>query len=146
MGLKYLILLHTLGACVWVGGHLVLALSVLPKALKKREPEIVREFESHYERVGIPALLLQVITGVMIAIIYMPVSEWFTFQDRAHTHIGIKLILLMLTFTLAVHARLFIIPKLSRNNLSLLGWHIVAITTVAVAMLFVGLNFRLAII
>lgn len=146
MGLKYLIVLHVLGACVWVGGHLVLALSVLPKALKKKNPDIVREFEEHYERVGIPALLLQVITGLMIAVIYMPVSEWFTFQDRAHIHIGLKLILLFITFLLAVHARLFIIPKLSRNNLASLGWHIVAITTVAVAMLFVGLNFRLAII
>ncbi|MBK7149000.1 MAG: CopD family protein [Bacteroidetes bacterium] len=146
MTLKYLILLHTLCACIWVGGHLVLALSVLPKALKKKEPEIVREFESHYERVGIPALLLQVVTGVMIAVIYMPVSEWFTFQDRVHTHIGIKLILLFVTFALAVHARLFIIPKLSRHNLALLAWHIAAVTAIAVLMLFIGLNFRLAII
>lgn len=146
MGLKYLIVLHVLGACVWVGGHLVLALSVLPKALKKKNPEIVREFEVHYERVGIPALLLQVITGLMIAVIYMPVSEWFTFQDRAHTHIGLKLILLLITFLLAIHARLFIIPKLSQNNLSLLAWHIAAVTIIAVLMLFLGLNFRLAII
>lgn len=146
MGLKYLIVLHVLGACVWVGGHLVLALSVLPKALKKKNPEIVREFEVHYERVGIPALLLQVITGLMIAVIYMPVSEWFTFRDRAHTHIGLKLILLLITFLLAIHARLFIIPKLSQNNLSLLAWHIAAVTIIAVLMLFLGLNFRLAII
>ncbi len=146
MGMKYLILLHVLGACVWVGGHLVLAISVLPKALKKNDPEMVRQYETHYERVGIPALLVQVATGLMMAVFYSPVSEWFSFQDRVHTHLGIKLILLGLTFSLAIHARFFIIPKLSQSNLRVLGWHIVAVTSVAVAMVFVGLNFRLAII
>lgn len=146
MGLKYLIVLHVLGACVWVGGHLVLAISVLPKALKKKDPNIVRIFEEHYERVGIPALILQVITGLIITSIYFPISEWFSFSDRYHIQIGIKLILLSITFILAIHARIFIIPKLNSENLTSLAWHIVAITSVAVAMLFTGLNFRLAII
>ncbi len=146
MLLKYLILLHVLGACIWVGGHLVLALSVLPRALKQKSPGIIREFESHYERIGIPALLVQVLTGLLIAYQYFPVNEWLTFSDRPHIHIGVKLILLFVTVLLAVHARFFIIPRLNATNLSQLAWHITAITTVAVLMLFTGLNFRLAII
>lgn len=146
MELNYLILLHVLGACVWVGGHLVLALSVLPKALRQKSPDIVREFESHYERIGIPALLIQVVTGLLIAYKYFPVREWLSFSDRPHIHIGIKLILLLLTALLALHARLVIIPRLNSQNLSQLAWHIVAITTVAVLLLFTGLNFRLAIV
>lgn len=145
MMIKYLILLHVLGACIWTGGHLVLALAVLPKALKKKNPEIVREFESHFEKIGIPALLLQVISGLFMAAYYLPVQEWFCFNGRIQTHIGIKLILLILTFALAIHARLFIIPKLSPQNLTLLAWHIAAVTCIAVLMVFLGLNFRLAI-
>ncbi|MFN8321740.1 MAG: copper resistance protein CopD [Chitinophagales bacterium] len=146
MWLKCLIVFHVLGACVWVGGHLVLALSVLPKALKEKNADTVHVFETHYERIGIPALVIQVITGLLIAANYVPVTEWFLFSDSMHIHVGIKLILLLITFMLAIHARLFIIPKLSAETLPSLAMHIIAITIVAVVMLFAGLNFRLGII
>jgi len=32
--LKILIIIHTIAACVWIGGHLILAITVLPKAWK----------------------------------------------------------------------------------------------------------------
>ena len=35
---KLLVILHTLGTTVWTGGHVVLALTVLPQALKHRDP------------------------------------------------------------------------------------------------------------
>jgi putative copper export protein len=60
MTYRLLVVLHLLGASVWVGGHLVLSLSVLPRALRARDPAIISEFESGLERLGIPALLVQV--------------------------------------------------------------------------------------
>ena len=36
-----LLTLHILGACVWTGGHLVLAITVLPRALARRDAHIV---------------------------------------------------------------------------------------------------------
>lgn len=146
MEIKLLILFHVLGACVWVGGHLVLAISVLPKALKEKDPEVIRIFEERFERIGIPALLIQLITGLRLAGIYIDVSDWFSFDNVMTSHISIKLILLIITILLAVHARLFIIPQLNRENMSLLALHIIAITLIAVALLFTGLNFRLDIV
>ncbi len=32
-----LVLLHVLGASIWTGGHLILTLTVLPEALKKKQ-------------------------------------------------------------------------------------------------------------
>jgi uncharacterized membrane protein len=52
------VLLHVLGATVWTGGHLVLAATVLPRALKERSVDELRRFENGYERIGILALLL----------------------------------------------------------------------------------------
>ncbi|MBS1684390.1 MAG: CopD family protein [Bacteroidetes bacterium] len=144
MPLKVLILFHVLGACIWVGGHLVLALSVLPEALTKKDEKIILEFEKRFERIGIPALLIQVLTGLWMAATYVPIGEWFTFGDNVHSHISIKLLLLLLTFALALHARLFIIPRLTADTLPKLAWHIVGITFIAIGLLFVGLNFRLA--
>jgi putative copper export protein len=67
---KILVILHTLGATVWAGGHLLLAVTVLPQALKNREPDRIRQFEQYFESFGLSALLLQVITGLGLTWIY----------------------------------------------------------------------------
>ena len=55
---KWLLILHVLGASIWIGGHLILCLRYLPEALRKRNPEIIKAFEKKYEIVGLPSLLL----------------------------------------------------------------------------------------
>ena len=73
-----LIFLHILGATVWTGGHLVLATAVLPRVLKERSPDELLRFESRYERIGIPALLIQVATGLWLAHQLVPdIGQWF---------------------------------------------------------------------
>ncbi|MFN5864553.1 MAG: copper resistance protein CopD, partial [Pseudanabaena sp.] len=108
---QILVILHTLGATVWVGGHLILAVSILPKALKHQEPTLIQDFESNFESFGLTALLLQVITGLGLAWIYVPdVRTFLQFDSYLSTYIAIKLGLLLLTLGLAIHARIFIIP------------------------------------
>lgn len=143
MEYKILIILHVLGAAVWVGGHLMLAISILPKALKTKQASLVLDFEKHYEKLGIPALIIQVLTGFRLAMIYQPMSEWFSFSNPTSSLIGYKLIGLLSIIMLAIHARFFIIPKLSSSNLGLMGLHIVAVTVISVLMLVWGVSFRM---
>jgi putative copper export protein len=143
MEFKILLILHTLGACVWVGGHLILAVTILPKALRLKDPEIISTFESMFERIGIPSLIIQVVTGLRLAMIFMPIGEWFDFSNSISALISIKIILLLITVILAIHARFFIIPKLDADKLSMLGWHIAGVTIIAVLMLLTGLSFRM---
>jgi putative copper export protein len=143
---KILLIFHTLGACIWVGGHLILAITILPKALKLRDPGVISIFESMFEKIGIPSLIIQVITGLRLATIFLPVSGWFDFTNSISRLITIKIILLLMTVALAVHARFFIIPKLNADRLPMLGWHIAGVTIIAVLMLLTGLSFRLGII
>lgn len=56
--LNYILILHLLGATVWTGGHLILTLVVLPKALSSRNIDGLMQFEQLFERVGMPALVL----------------------------------------------------------------------------------------
>ena len=68
MAVYYIVLcLHILGATIWAGGHLVLALSILPSALKEKNAEIILEFEKRFEKVGLPALGTQLLTGLWLA-------------------------------------------------------------------------------
>ncbi|MFQ5846657.1 MAG: CopD family protein [Candidatus Methylomirabilales bacterium] len=140
---KYLLMLHVLGATVWTGGHLVLAMTVLPKALRRRDPALILEFDSGFERIGLPALLLQVATGFWLAYQLVPdVSSWFSFEDPVSTLIFAKVALLVLTVTLAVDARVRIAPHLSSHNMGNLAFHIIAVTIIAVLLAMMGVAFR----
>jgi putative copper export protein len=138
-----MLLLHVLGATVWTGGHLVLAITLLPRALSKRSVEELRQFESAYEWVGIPALLLQVVTGAWLAYQLVPnVGQWLVFSDPVARLIGIKLVLLAITVAFAADARLRVIPRLTAERLGSLAWHVVPVTLVSVLYVVVGVSFR----
>ncbi|MBD2327167.1 CopD family protein [Alkalinema sp. FACHB-956] len=141
---KLLVILHTLGATVWVGGHLVLAVTVLPQALKHQDPDRIHQFEAHFEGFGLAALFLQVLTGLWLTWIYFPGFQNFgAFNSFLSQYIAIKLGLLVATLGLAIHARFFIIPKLTQATLNALAYHIVGITTLAVLFVVLGAGIRL---
>jgi putative copper export protein len=140
---KYIILLHILGATIWTGGHLILSILILPKALKNKSIKIIQDFEGPYEKIGIPALILQVITGLYLAHNMLPdFSYWFSFLPGAPTFVSYKLILLLLTIIFAADAKLRVIPRLNENNLSSLAWHIIPVTIISVLFVIVGVSFR----
>lgn len=144
---SFFVVLHVLAATIWTGGHLILAIVVLPKILKTKNIQALTEFEENFEKIGIPALLVQVITGIYLAYSLLPnVSEWFSFSNHISTHVGIKLILLIITVLLALDARFRLIPNLSEKNLTSLAVHIFMVTLVAILFVIIGLSFRLAII
>ncbi len=140
--MKWLVLLHVLGATIWAGGHLILSIGFLPKALKGKDIGIILDFERQYERVGIPALLLQVITGFWMALIYVPFDNWLSLSTPHHAYLWIKIILLLSTIGFAIHARFFIIPHLTVEKLPLLAFHIIVATVLAVRFVVTGLSFR----
>ena len=143
MGGYYLALaLHVLGATVWAGGHLVLATTILPRALRERRAAAVSEFERGFGRIGLPALALQIVTGVWLAhhLLGSP-SNWFDDDPLARV-VQVKLGLLALTLGLALHARLRVIPKLSDETLPTLAWHIRLVTLAAVVFVLAGASIR----
>lgn len=138
-----LLFIHLGAASIWVGGHLVLAIGLLPAALSKRDPEIILGFERSYERIGLPAMAVQVATGLWLAYLLLPdLAMWAEWSDPVARTICLKLGCLAATVALAVHARLFVIPTLDATRLPLLGLHIVAVTVIALAFVWLGLAFR----
>lgn len=138
-----LLLAHILGATVWTGGHIILATVVLPKALKERSTETLLNFESAFEKVGMPAFILQVITGLMLAYRLVPdVSQWFNPANPLAHGIMAKLMLLILTIGFALDARFRVIPTLSKKTLTVMAWHIIPVTLFSILFVVVGVSFR----
>lgn len=136
--------LHVLGATVWTGGHLVLATTILPAALCARDPAILLGFEQRYEKIGMPALLLQVATGLWLAAQRVPdPAAWFASGTPAQRSVALKLGLLALTVALAASARLRLIPHLTPERLPQLAAHVILVTLASVGFVLAGLSFRL---
>ena len=140
MFLKGIILLHILAATIWTGGHIILSIGFLPTALKNKDFEIITSFESRFERIGIPALLVLVVTGVYMTTVYAPEFFRLNRYDHYTRHIMIKFGLLIITMVLAVHARFFLTPK---KKLKLLAIHIITVTITSILFVLVGFSVRI---
>lgn len=141
-----MLIVHVLAATVWTGGHLVLALGILPRALRERSIESISTFESSFERIGIPALLIQVGSGLYLATMLAPPATWLNFDQPATRAIGLKLGLLAATVALAVDARLRVIPRLTVSKLNDLALHIIAVTLLSVAFVTIGVGYRVGLL
>ena len=138
-----MLFLHVLGATVWTGGHLVLALTWLPRVLRERSPEQLLRFEQGYERIGMPALVLQLVTGLWMAYQMVPsVAQWLSPDTPVARAIALKQVLLLCTALIAAHARLRVIPRLSADTLPLMAWHVGAVTLLSVGFVAVGVSLR----
>src|SRR5690606_12326229 len=124
-------------ATVWTGGHLVLALGLLPGILRRRAVGELTAFEAAYEKWGMSALIIQVITGLWLARIRQPdIASWFTAEHFPSRLIQLKLALL------AIDARLRVIPHLSEQTLPAMALRIRLVTLLGVAFVVVGTSFR----
>lgn len=140
---SFVLLIHLLAATVWTGGHLVLAFSVLPRALRQRDPQVLLAFESAYEPLGMTALLVQVVTGLWMAHAMLPdLSAWFSLAPGPARLVTLKLILLAATALTALDARLRIIPRLSASTLPAMARRVWTVTALSVAFVIVGASFR----
>ena len=114
-----LVIVHALSATVWTGGHLVLDLGGLPRALRAQSAAQVRAFEEVFKPLGLTALAIQVLTGLGMGWIYLPGFQGLlSAANPIGMLVGVKLLLLTGTAALALHARLRLIPNLDDANLS----------------------------
>jgi putative copper export protein len=140
MNLHHLLLIiHLVCATIWVGGHLFLAIRVLPKALREKDVAGLKSFKDKFEPLGMPSLIFLVVTGIWMAYDYNAIlSTWFSFSNNIEKMISIKLLLLLLTVVLAVLADRIIFPKLNQNNLNIAAIPMLLVTAIGVIMLILG--------
>jgi len=134
-----LLIVHLLAATIWVGGHLFLSIRFLPEAIKTKEVSIIKNFKDKFEPIGMPALIISILTGIAMAYDYdVTFTKWFSFSNGIEKVVSLKLILLFITITLAMNAQLFLFPKLTSKNLPKAALQIILVTLIGVTMLILG--------
>ena len=137
-----LLVLHLIAATIWVGGHLVLAIGYLPKALKHKDFRYIGNFEKTYEPIGMPSLAVLIITGILMAYDYNAgFSSWFSFATPIERVVSLKLTFLLTTVCFAISAQTRVLPKLRKgqlNKLPEMAVHIICVTLIGVLMVILG--------
>jgi putative copper export protein len=136
-----LLIIHLLCASIWVGGHLLLVFGHLPQALRDKNQNIILDYERKYEPVGMTALILLVISGILMAYKYgISIEYWFHFATPIEKVVSTKLLLLLLTVLFALSAQFRVLPKLKNNpdKLPEMTFHILSVTFIGVLMLIFG--------
>jgi uncharacterized membrane protein len=133
------LIIHLLAATIWVGGHLLLLLRYVPKAIKSKSLEELSAFRKNFEPVGMPSLFILIITGILMAYDYnITFEKWFLFEDSIEKIVSIKLILLFISLTLAFITLKFVLPFINKISPFILYFIIFLVTTIAVTMLVLG--------
>ena len=116
---------------------------ILPKAKKAQDPSILVDFESSFERVGVPALVVQALTGPYLALRYAPVGDWFLWQNETQDHIASKLVILGILVILAIHMKRKVLPRLRAGEVKALrsaAKHVHTVTFLSFLMVLTGLS------
>ena len=137
-----LLVLHLIAATIWVGGHLVLAIGYLPKALKHKDFSYIGNFETTYEPICMPSLAVLVITGILMAYDYNAgFSSWFSFASPIERVVSLKLAFFLTSICFAISAQTRVLPKLRKgqiNKLPEMAVHIICVTLIGVVMVILG--------
>lgn len=136
---QIILIIHLLAATIWVGGHLILLLRYVPKAIKTKSLEELSMFRKNFEPVGMPSLFILIVTGIIMAYDYnVTIEKWFLFENAIEKIVSIKLILLFISLTLAFITIKFVLPSIDKLSPYLLYFIIFLVTTIAVTMLILG--------
>lgn len=139
--LHALLILHLLCATIWVGGHILVSAIILPQVWKQKDANPLFAFESKYERIGMPSLLLLVITGIRMAYLYnVKIDSWFSFSSPVEKVVSLKLSCLLGIVLLALSAQFYVLPRLKKNikMLPLTTVHVLLVTLLSIIMLILG--------
>lgn len=138
-----LLIIHLIAATIWIGGHLTLSIVFLPVALRQKEPSIILNFEKKFEPLGLSSLIALVITGIWMACDFgITYQSWFNFSGSFEKVVSIKLLLLLLTFILALYTQVYVIPKLNKYNMNKIAFSIISVTLISLTMLVLGSTIR----
>ncbi len=141
MNHQLLLIIHLLCATIWVGGHLYVAIIIIPSVLKTRDATKMLNFEKSFEPLGMPSLLLLIVTGIWMMYQFgVHLGDLFAFSTPIETTLSLKVIFLLSTVALAISAQTWVLPSVRKSprRIPIMAIHVILVALLGVALLTVG--------
>jgi putative copper export protein len=143
MGYKILVMAHILGAALWIGGRAVLVGVVIPRAKRTGDIERLQEFEKGIGRIGLAALVVQLVTGLWLTTHWLGGLGALLRPTNPIAHMALtKIALLVALVGLAGYAHHRMLPRLEPRGLGAFTVHAWVVATLSVLLLVLGVGIR----
>lgn len=140
---KILVMVHILGAALWIGGRAVLVGVVIPRARRTGEIEHLQEFEKGIGRIGLAALVVQLLTGLWHTTHWLGGLGALLRPANPIAHMALtKILLLVALVGLAGYAHHRMLPRLEPRGLSAFAFHAWVTATLSLVLLALGVGIR----
>ncbi|MCG8373995.1 MAG: hypothetical protein MI700_10695 [Balneolales bacterium] len=143
MEYSVLLILHVFLAIVIIGGILVAFLIVLPYARKTNDPDFAFTFIKAFDRGSHAILTIQLLIGFRLGMLYLPISEWFKFETHLSTTMVLKLLFWVLLFASLIIGKKMGLSSPEKGSLKTAAQYFGLLSIFALALMVLGLNFRL---
>lgn len=133
-----------MAATVWIGGNIFISVVYIPKALRMKSPTFINSF-SNYEKIGLPALIISLLTGLHMALKRVPLDQWFLFDNPMEATISLKFLIFLVMGILIIFAKTTIIPRLKNHDTKQLpasALYIITLTLIGLILLTIGTYLR----
>jgi len=140
---KLIVMVHILGAALWIGGRGVLVGVVIPRVKRTGDVEHLKDFEKGIGRIGLAALAVQLVTGLWLVDHWLGGLGALLRPTNPIAHMALtKLALLVALVGLAGYAHHRMLPRLEPGRLGLFAMHAWVTAALSVILLVLGVGIR----
>ncbi len=143
MEFQILVLLHVILAILIIGPTWVGALIVSPMSRSTGEPSILANYFRLFYKTSHLLLTLQFLVGFRLAMIFLPIGEWFTFSTSISISVILKLALWILFFGWIIIGKRKGFADPEKINLASAHQFFIILSILSLALIVTGLDFRL---
>lgn len=143
MEYQILVLIHVFLAIIIIGGVLITSFIVLPHAKRTNNPAFAFTFIKAFNRGAHATLTIQFLVGFRLAMIYLPISEWFSFSTSISLTVLLKLLQWALMFVVLIIGNKKIKAAEESGALTIPTRVFGLLSIISLTFLVLGLNFRL---
>ena len=116
---------------------------VIPFAKRTDNPSFAFNYIKAFDRGSHIVLTLQLLIGFRLAMIYLPMSEWFAFETHLSLTVVVKLVLWVALFAWMIIGKKKGMSTPESGTLSSAANYFGILSLLALGLMVFGLNFRL---
>lgn len=143
MEYQVLLLLHVLVSILILGGLFIGSIIVIPTANKIGHPDFAFRYAKSFGKWTHALLTVQFLTGFRLAMIYIPITEWFGFASSLSFSVVAKLILWVALFAWLIVGKVKGMVDTENGNIKTAKTYYLVASVLGFLLMIFGLNFKL---
>ena len=143
MEYQVLLFLHVLVSTLILGGLFIGSIIVIPAANKSGHADFAYKYIASFGKWTHALLTVQLLTGFRLAMIYVPITEWFGFGSSLSVTVVLKLVLWVALFAWLIVGKVKGMASGEKGSIKSASTYYAVASILGFVLMILGLNFKL---